>query len=91
MSEKSTRKRSAGLPIPETIKRGPDIRTGSVCVRNHILNWEWRSRTHHNRSRLVVENDIVGLHITGEENPVVLDIISDVSGRFTTISVDPLC
>jgi len=61
-----------------------------MCVRNHASNWEWRSETHHNRSRFVVENDVVGSHITRKENPVVLDIVGDVSGRAATVSVDPL-
>ena len=62
-----------------------------MYVRNHVSNWDWRSGTHHNRSRFVAENDIVGSHITGKEDPVVLDIVSDVSGRAATVSVDPLC
>ena len=50
-----------------------------------------RFKTYHRGSGFVIENNIVGTDISGKEDFVVLDVVSDVSNRAATISVDPLC
>jgi len=53
-------------------------------------NRDWLE-THHNRGRFIAENAIIRSYVPGEEDPVVLDVVSDVGGRAATIGVDPLC
>jgi len=50
-----------------------------------VLLLETRLETHHNGSRFIVENEIVCINVSGKENLIVFDVVSDVSSRLATI------
>ena len=89
---KTATKRSTGLPVPKTVNLEQGIGTGRNpnVHQKSCFNGRRRFETYHDGSRFIAKNGIVCTHITGKENFVVFDVVSNVGGGTATISVDPL-
>lgn len=61
----------------------------NVCQKLRFEN-KRRTETYHDRSPFPVINCIVRVHISGKEDFIVLEVVTKVGGRVTTICVDPL-